>query len=268
MAAPTSETTDPKTNAYDVPPVTRAINLLRYIAAGNRCRNTSKAASALGINRTTLIRLLHTLEREQMIESDHEGGGYILSYGLLELAANMLSGRNVVRLARPILSRLATEIGLSAHFGVLSGTEVIVLVRETPNVQIISNVHEGSRLPAHAAVMGRIILANMPREEVLALFADHPMSAVTSKTPTSLEDLNTQLDHDAREGLAWSVAFFEEGIGSCAAVVLDHSNTPVGAISVSGPQATFDLGADKRDQIAVAIRAAAKQLSSLMGHAG
>nr|WP_319248537.1 IclR family transcriptional regulator [uncultured Celeribacter sp.] len=265
MPAP-NDLTPPKPNTYEVPPVTRAINLLRYIAAGNRCRNISKASNALEINRTTLIRLLHTLEAEQMIEADLEGGGYILSYGLLELASNMLSGRNIVRLARPILGRLARDIGLSAHLGVLSGTEVIVLVRETPNVQLISNVHEGSRLPAHAAVMGRIILAHLPRDEVLALYDNKPLPAITDKTPTTLEELSTQLDEDNGEGLAWSIAFYEEGIGSCAAVILNHADSPVGAISVSGPQAAFDPTTGKRQQIASALREAAGQLSGLMGH--
>jgi len=258
--------TGSKDTAYDVPPVTRAINLLRYIAAGNRCRNMSKSASALNINRTTLIRLLHTLEREEMIETDQDGGGYILSYGILELTANMLSGRNVVRLARPILTKLATEIGLSAHLGVLSGTEVIILVRETPNSQLISNIHEGSRLPAHATVMGRIMLANLPFEEIQSLFSNKPLDAVTDKTPTTLETLNAQLEKDRAQGLAWSVAFFEDGIGSCAGAVLDHDNRPVGAISVSGPQTAFDLGSEKRDQIAAAIQVASQRLSALMGH--
>lgn len=138
---------DPQ-RAYDVPPVTRALALLRHIAAGNRCRNISKASTALGINRTTLIRLLATLEREEMIEQDRDGGGYTLGYGVLELASSMLGSRNIVRTSRPLLVQLAQQTGLSAHLGVLSGTDVIVLVREAPTAQLVSNIHEGSRLPA------------------------------------------------------------------------------------------------------------------------
>lgn len=95
------------TRTYDVPPVTRALALLRYIAAGHRCRNISKASAALKINRTTLIRLLHTLEREEMIEQDGEGGGYVLGYGILELASALTGNRDIVRMSRPALARLA-----------------------------------------------------------------------------------------------------------------------------------------------------------------
>ncbi|QPM92244.1 IclR family transcriptional regulator [Pseudooceanicola algae] len=249
-----------------MPPVTRAFALLRHIAAGNRCRNMSRAAAELKINRTTLIRLLHTLEREQMIEQTGEGGGYILSYGVLELASHMLAGRDIARVARPLLARLAAETGLSAHLGVLTGTDVILLVRETPDVQLVSNIREGSRLPAHATVMGRMILANLPRAEVEALFKGTDFAAITAQTPTTLPSLLTQLEQDREAGLAWSVAFFEEGIGSCAGAVQGPDGRPLGAISVSGAQSAFDPGSDKHDLIACKIRETADRLSSIMGY--
>ncbi|WP_134725264.1 IclR family transcriptional regulator [Paracoccus luteus] len=251
--------------SYDVPPVSRAFSLLRYISAGNRCRNMSKAASALGINRTTLLRLLHTLEREGMIECDEEGGGYILSYGLLELTSSMLSSRDVVRLARPLLSRLAAETGLSAHLGVLLGTDVIVLVRETPDVQLVSSIREGSRLPAHATVMGRIILANLPRDEVRRILSDSDLAAITARTPVTFEQLGRQLDADGAEGLAWSAGNYEAGIGSAAAAILNHSNRPMAAISLSGHQSAFEAESGRRHQIADRIRETANRLSSLLG---
>lgn len=262
---PLANPTESTAPSYDVPPVSRAFSLLRHISAGNRCRNISRSAAALGINRTTLLRLLHTLEREGMIEQDEEGGGYILSYGLLELASGMLSSRDIVRLARPLLSRMAAETGLSAHLGVLSRTDIIVLVRETPDAQLVSNIHEGSRLPAHATVMGRIIMAHMTRDDVHRLLSDRDLAAVTPRTPVTFAQLDQQLDIDRTEGLAWSVANYEAGIGSCAGVILNHSNRPMAAISLSGPQGAFEHDSDRRQQIADSVRSTTQQLSSLMG---
>ncbi|KGJ05842.1 transcriptional regulator, IclR family [Paracoccus halophilus] len=259
------EAVDDTSRSYDVPPVTRDFSLLRYISEGNRCRNMSRAASALDINRTTLLRLLHTLERENMIERDEGDGGYRLSYGLLELASSMLSSRDVARLARPLLARLASDVGLSAHLGVLSGADVIVLVREAPEVRLVSNIREGSRLPAYATVMGRIILANMSTDEVHATLSAQKLTAITQHTAVTLEQLDEQLAADRAEGLAWSAGNYESGIGSCAAVVLDHSNRPVAAISVAGQQSTFEPESEARQLIADRLRGTAQQLSSLMG---
>ena len=80
-------------STYSVPPVHRAFTLLRHIAAGGRCRNASKTARELDINRTTLIRLLHTLEAERMIESDDDGASWQLGPGMLALAADALKSR-------------------------------------------------------------------------------------------------------------------------------------------------------------------------------
>lgn len=261
------EESDEKSNkTYDVPPVTRALALLRYIAAGNRCRNLSKASKSVGINRTTLLRLLHTLEREEMIERAAEGEGYVLGYGVLELASSLLGSRDIVRSARPVLQRLADDTGLSAHLGVLSGTDVIVLVRETPQAQLISNIREGSRLPAYATVMGRMILAHMPPDAVRSLLAGYDFAAITDQTPTTMDSLLTQLTQDRTAGIAWSVAFFEEGIGSCSCVVLDQTDLPVAAISLSGPQAYFEDGSASRQKIADGVCEAARRLSAMMGH--
>lgn len=263
---PSTENAERKTAAYDVPPVTRAMALLRYIAAGNRCRNIAKASLAVGINRTTLIRLLHTLEREQMIEKAGEGEGFVLGFGVLELASSLLGSRDIVHAARPVLQQLAAETGLSAHLGVLAGTEVIVLVRETPEARLISNISVGSRLPAYATVMGRMILSHMDPAAVRALFDGYNFAAITAQTPTTMDSLMGQLEADRAAGIAWSVAFFEEGIGSCSCVVLDQSGGPAGAISLSGPQAQFEPGSDKREQIAAGVADAARRLSTIMGH--
>ena len=62
--------------------------------------------------------------------------------------------------------QLAETLQLSAHLGVLDGTDVLYLVRRTPNTPLASNVRVGSRLPAHATTMGRMLLAFMPPVEI------------------------------------------------------------------------------------------------------
>lgn len=116
--------------------------------------------------------------------------------------------------------------------------------------------------------MGRMILAHLPRERVQSLFADYSFPAITAQTPTTLDNLLAQVDRDREAGLAWSVAFFEEGIGSCSAPVLDQTGHAAAAISLSGPQAAFEEGSGKRGLIAESLRECAGRLSKLMGHHG
>ena len=256
-----------KVTAYEVPPVRRAIAVLKYIGAGNTCANISKSTKELGINRTTLIRLLHTLREERMIEERDENTGFRLGLGLIGLATESMNGRDVIQIGRPRLAALAEKTGLSAHLGVLDGHDVVYLVRESPNAQLVSNVRQGTRLPAHATTMGRILLAHLPEAEVRALYEGEPMPGFSAKTATSFEALTAQIAADRAAGIAWSAANFEEGIGSCACAVFDHRGRPVAAINVSGPDRIFRQGDEARERIGDAVKATARDISERLGHA-
>lgn len=251
---------------YSVPPVQRALALLRYVAAGNRCRNVSKAAKELGINRTTFIRLIATLQAERLVEEIDDGGGYRLGPGFLALAADALNARDVVQLARPVLAGLVRDLGLSAHFAVLDGREIVYLARQSPNAHLVSNVREGTRLPAHATTMGRILLAQLSPEELAARYSDADLASFTPKTATTVEALQTQLADDRALGIARSVANFELGIGSCACAVFDHLGQPAGAVNVSGPDAAFAPQNGRAGEIEAGLRAAADAISVSLGH--
>ncbi len=251
---------------FGVPPVERAITLLRYISAGNDCANTSRAAKETGINRTTLLRLLETLQRERMIQTSPDSSGYTLGNGLISLAAHALYSRDIVQIAQPELKKLAATLGLSAHLGVIEGHEILYLLRETPNLHLVSNVRVGSRLPIHATSIGRIILAHYGNEDRDRALEGCDLHAVTAKTPTTRPALDRQLDADRNMGLAWSVGNFEAGIGSAAAAVFDLSRKAVAAINVTGPEHEFTECAGRRDEIQSEIAAAALCISQQMGY--
>lgn len=255
--------------SYSVPPVERAIKLLRFIGEGNKCRNLARASVELSINRTTLIRLIHTLLDHRMIEEIQPGAGYRLGPGLISLAAQGIHGRDIVQLARPVQVELVEKTGMSAHLGILDGTDIVYLSRETPNTHLVSNVRAGSRLPAHASSIGRAILAALSREELEGLYDDVELEKMTEKTPASKDDLLLQWETDRRLGYTWSEGNFEQGIGSCAAAIFDHTNRPVGGLNVSGPQDRFSLsGKSDTDSIRLAIIEAAREVSIALGYSG
>ncbi|WP_205387905.1 IclR family transcriptional regulator [Pseudosulfitobacter sp. DSM 107133] len=253
---------------YSVQPVVRALAVLRYIAAGNRCRKISGAAKATGVNRTTLIRILATLEAERIIEALPDEGGYRLGTGLISLAAEALNDRGIVPSARPVLSKLVEKLKLSAHLGVREGHEIVYLARETPVSHLASTVREGTRLPAHATTIGRILLAELKRQELQALYADYPLEAYTAKTRTTLDALMDQLADDRARGVSWSMANFEPEIGSAAAPVYDHRGEAVAAINVTGYASIFTEGTEQAALIERTLKDAAQEISEALGYRG
>jgi DNA-binding IclR family transcriptional regulator len=252
---------------YLSPPVQRAARLLRHIAEGDAVTNMSETARALGINRTTLVRLLHTLSAERFIEQRPGGNGWRIGVGLIGLTAQAFFSEDLVQTSVPVLTRLADTLGLSAHLGVLDHLEIVYLVRRVPNHVFASNIRIGSRLPAHAANMGRIILAHLPAVQVDRLYAGAVLAPVTPHTAVTLVQLHAQLDADRAAGLAWSDGNYEADISSVAAAIFDATGMPVAAINVSG-HATDFAGASRRAQIATSVRSAAAEISERLGWRG
>jgi DNA-binding IclR family transcriptional regulator len=251
---------------YTVPPVERALKLLRHIAAGDSAASMSVTARALGISRTTVIRLMATLEAERMIERRDDGAGWRLGLGLVGLAGQALYASDLVQVGDPVIAALAKDLSLSAHIGVLEGRDVLYVARRTPNVHLVSNVGIGSRLPAHATSMGRVLLMHMTAEDVCALYDDVALERFTERTPVTLGAVLQQREVDLTIGLAWSDSNFDAGISSVAAAIFDRFGKTVAALNVTGPNANFAEG-NRRRAIGDAVRSAAASISARLGHA-
>lgn len=250
--------------AYLISPVQRALKLLDFVANGGSTTQLSRIARELDINRVTLARLLDTLEHERMIEPSPEGAGYRIGSRFLAMAAAALGDRDLLRLAQPILARLALGLQFSAHLAVLSGDQLVYLLQELPDTLLVSNVRVGSRLPAHVTAPGRILLAALPSQARRALLGRGPLAAATRHTPTTHAELDRLIDEDARHGCAWSFSGYERGVDACAAPVFDRFGKVVAAISVAGPDSRFDEAT--RARTGEAVTGAARLLSKMLGH--
>ena len=92
-----------------------------------------------------------------------------------------------------------------------------------PNTPLASNIRVGSRLPAHATTMGRMMLAFMPEVEIDKLYAGKELERFSEHTATTLAALHANAARDRSAGIAWSDAHFESGISSAAVPVFDFA---------------------------------------------
>ena len=105
--------TEDRGDLYTSPPVQRAARLLRHIAEGDRVLNMSRTARELGINRTTLLRLLHTLEAERFIELRPEGQAWRIGVGLIGLTAQAFFSEDLVQISVPVLTPYLSGLWLA-----------------------------------------------------------------------------------------------------------------------------------------------------------
>ncbi|MFC7557433.1 IclR family transcriptional regulator [Pseudoroseomonas wenyumeiae] len=147
---------------YLVPALIRGLGLLQAFGPGRTEMTLAELAAAIGVTRSAAYRLAYTLEHLGFLRHDPRGRRYALGPEVLRLGYGYLASRDLVEVAGPALEALRDRTGWSAHLGILEGTEVVYVARVPTRRSVASNVQLGSRLPAHATAMGRILLAALP----------------------------------------------------------------------------------------------------------
>ena len=232
--------TGTSTARYVVPGLARGLRLLELFDRARPEWTLAELTAATGLPRSTTYRLTVTLERLGYLDRTEPHKTYRLGVRVLHLGFEFLGSQELVEIAHAPLQRLSARAGGSTHLAILDGTHAVYLLRVAGSNRLVSNVRAGTRLPAHATVMGRALLADHGREALRARFGDVPLPAATRETATTLEALEEQVRDVCRHGYALSVAGFEAGISSVGAPVRNAAGDVVAAINFTGPDARFD----------------------------
>lgn len=178
---------------YIVGALVRGLEVLRAFNAEHPSLSMTELAHVLGWNRTAPFRLIYTLQKLGYLHQDPQTKRYSLGSRVMELGFEYLHSLQLPELAQPYLEKLREETGASAHLGILEGSEVVYVARVQTRLMSASNVHVGSRLPAHATSMGKVLLAFQPTEALERLVQDRRLAAYTVRTITDPAKLRREL---------------------------------------------------------------------------
>ena len=194
----------------------------------------TEVAEATGLARATARRALITLEHLDYVErAPHDARLYRLTPRVLELGFAHLSGLTLPQITQPHLVELVGRVHDSASMAVLSGDDIQYVAR-VPTVRIMSvNITVGTRFPAYATAMGRVLLAGLPGPERAGILARTELQPLTLHTVTSAARLGDILDRAARDGYVLVDEELEEGLRSIAVPVHDRTGRVVAAVNVS-----------------------------------
>ncbi|MBN1218045.1 MAG: IclR family transcriptional regulator [Anaerolineae bacterium] len=219
--------------------VERALDILLCFSRQTPELTMTQIAERVGLYKSTVHRLLATLEGRRFVQRDPDTGIYQPGVRLLQIAYLTLEHNNLRRLAVPFLLHLWEQQHETIDLAVLDDTDVVFLdVLESPRrVKLAAAI--GQRLPAHSTASGKAILAFMPEETVRRIFKDD-IPQFTQYTLCSPEALFEDLRHTREQGFALSLEEYEEGINAVAAPILNLNGQPIGAVAVAGPAYRFN----------------------------
>ncbi|WP_375390063.1 IclR family transcriptional regulator [uncultured Amnibacterium sp.] len=242
----------------DAAPAARgALRILAHLGAARGPVAAGQLASATGLPRASVYRLLGVLEQEGFVLRFPEAHRWGIGIAAFELAGGYHRQAPLTRLGRPIVEALVDRVGENAHLAALHGRDVLYLIEERAPRRRALVTDVGVRLPAHVTASGLAQLAALPRAQVRALFPDAAAFAQRGTGgPRSSADLRRVLAAAAARGWAVEDGEVTEGVASVAVAVRDHAGWPVAALAV-----TFERGQeapeDRADLAAVVAEHAA-----------
>jgi IclR family pca regulon transcriptional regulator len=245
---------------YLVPGLERGLSILALFTPERPNWSLSDIARSMRISRSSVFRLVYTLEHCGFVRRAGERQ-YRLGPKILSLGFNFVAGHDVVDVARPHLEQLRDTVGASSHLGVLDADEVIYLIRVPSRQALISNIGVGSRLPVHSTTMGRMLLCEADEATLREVWR----RAQPGTDRASEDSFLVMIADDRVRGVVATASHYEPGLTSVAAPVRDREGRIVAAINVSAPAQILPL-AEAQETTVPHVLATARLISVALGY--
>jgi IclR family pca regulon transcriptional regulator len=224
--------------------------------------NLAELAAVTGLSRPAVRRILLTLQRLGYVRA--AGSRWSLTPRVLSIGQHYSASNAMIEIAQPHLLELSAKTGESASLAELDGRDAVYVAR-VPVRRIMSiNVSIGTRIPAFATSMGRVLLAWAPDVVVEEIIAGG-LPALTRHTVTDVEAFRAVLRQVRSDG--WSIVAEELEIGllSVSAPVRDRSGEVVAALASSTSVGRSSVEAIRSDVVPLLLDAA-ERISADLGH--
>jgi IclR family pca regulon transcriptional regulator len=242
-------------NADFVQSLERGLAVIRAFDSEHRELALSDVARATGLTRAAARRFLLTLVSLGYVNLSD--GRFSLRPRILELGYAYLSSLTLPEVAQPHMEELVSTVNESSSISVLDDLEIVYVVR-VPTRRIMSiTLAVGTRLPAYATSMGRVLLANLPDAALEERLSRIELRPLTPRTITSKDALRATLDTIRRQGYAVVDQELEEGLRSLAMPIRDAREQVIAALNVSVHASRASLAALRRDFLPFARQAVA-----------
>lgn len=209
----------------------RGLAVIRAFDAAHPQLTLSDVARATGLTRAAARRFLLTLVELGYVRTDSRV--FALRPQVLELGYAFLSALTLPQVAEPHLERLASQVHESSSMSVLDGDSVVYVARMATSRIMNVTISVGTRFPAHATSMGRVLLADLAQADLDAYLDRTDLCPLTKRTITDAGALRNALSAVARQGWALVDQELEEGLRAIAAPIHDRSGRVVAAVNVS-----------------------------------
>lgn len=245
---------------YVVPGLERGLRILAEFSPREPVLGAPELSKRLGIPRTTVFRLLQTLESLGFLERADKDRNYRLGVAVLRLGFEYLSSLELTDLGLPVIESLRDATGFTAHIVIRDGRDVVFVAKaqNAGNAFGSVRVNVGTRLPAHATTHGHVLMGDLSLAQLRALYPERALERVTKATPETVDALFDVIRDDARRGYGIGNSAFERDISVVTAPVRNEASRIVAVVTVTVPRPEIDAALVAEGLVEKVVRAAAE----------
>lgn len=253
---------DPEPSGQYVQSLARGLSVIRAFGRDRPTMTLSDIAEVTGLTRATARRFLLTLIELGYVRAD--GRLFALTPRVLELGFSYLSGLGLPEIVAPHLEQLSRRLNESASASVLDGGDIVYIARVPARRIMTVSITVGTRFPAHATSMGRVLLAGLDDGQFDQYLESISRETLTANTVTDAAALRRTVDDVRRQGWALVDQELEQGLRSIAAPLHGAHGRVVAAINVSTSTSTASLERIAGDYRPAVLEAAAEISAALV----
>lgn len=246
---------------YQIAVVARTLDVIEMLADADEPVGLADLARQLDLTKSSVFRILVTLEQRGYVAREPSSGRYRLGSRLPYLGSRALRSLELRQVARPALESLHHRFRETVNLGVLDGTDIVYLDMIESDRGLRMAARLGRRDPAFSTSLGKAILAFLP-PDVRARSLPEVLAPRTEATITDFVVLDADLARVRERGFAEDRGENEAGALCFGAPIFDYADVPIAAISLSAPESRIGT---QRDHIGMAVRAAAADVTRQLG---
>jgi DNA-binding IclR family transcriptional regulator len=248
---------------YRIQAIERAVAILNVFTVDEPELGVTEIAERVGLHKSTVHRFMVNLDAAGLVERNPRSGRYRLGLHIFELGGLVMQRMNLWDEALPFLEGLVRDTGETGHLAVLEGGEAIYIERVEARRPLRVPSAIGRGYPAHATNLGKVLLADLPRDRLMEVVDAHGLPSYTRNTITDLAQLEAELERIRIQGYAIDDEEYDEGLRCIGAGVRDHSGRVVSALGIGGP--VTRITPERVQELAELVMAAATGLSRRLG---
>ncbi|MHB8061304.1 MAG: IclR family transcriptional regulator [Ruminiclostridium sp.] len=244
--------------------VERAAKIIDCFDSLNIQLSLSEISQRINLNISTVHGIINTLVACSYIDKNTDNGKYKLGIKFLLKGIVVSESLDLKEVGHPYLIELTKKYNQTSHLYIYLNKEIYCVDKvESPNSYLIMSSKAGGSLPMHAAASGKVILANLPSEELNNYLINYDFVKITNKTIVDKQKFMEDLKKTRDQGFGIEDEEIEIGACSISAPIRDSKNHVFGTISIVGPIARIK---ENEQQIYNDLLKAAYSISNAFGY--